>query len=653
MGNALSKKVGPDIHPAFIFSAYVGGAERMPNIIEFVTSPDYLNRPNLYPRQATILKLITGSADLFTDYDWKVLDDWADDYSRTKNHGISPDYRERLDFMKEEERPWFREVIAVIGRRGGKGYIGGVMSAYVMWKYITVEGGDPQDHYGIDRDKKLTAFVFAGKRQQAKEQQWADIVNVILGAPCFERYIGTSLNESLTVYSQSDLKRIHELEERGVSTAMDMATFQIVPKESTAMAGRGPASFLQLYDEMAHVVAAGANRSAAEVYQASTPALDQFGKDAFIYAGSSPWEMTGQFYENYQRSVARYEDNPEDYPGQRGPMYPEMLMLQLTSWDTYEDWQIASDLEMWKGGPKFKPLKRAIQSYDAAMQRLERANPDTFAVERRSHFATVQDVYLPTPNVERIFQPWNGKVLEMQDRGVLSVAYKAHADPSKSNARFGFAIAHTEPDPDNPSIKHVVFDVIHAWEPANFPDHQIDYEIVEEELWGYAERFMPYEMTFDQFNSASVISRFTRRLREKRLPKQVSVYERTATAPVNWKRFEVFKTAIGMGWVHAPYHDIADLELRFLQERRPGNVDHPQSGPVQTKDVADCLVECVYSLIGEQVGETVESLSGLNLGMSAQGGFPTRRDEEVTSQLSGFGRSLRGGGSGPHRGGRR
>jgi hypothetical protein len=75
----------PKISAPSAFIAYLGETEeRLPNIIEFVTSPEYLNRPNLYPRLATILKLITGSTELFTEYDWAVLDEWASDYNKTK-----------------------------------------------------------------------------------------------------------------------------------------------------------------------------------------------------------------------------------------------------------------------------------------------------------------------------------------------------------------------------------------------------------------------------------------------------------------------------------------------------------------------------------------------------------------------------------------
>src|SRR5207245_1480273 len=111
--------------------------------------------------------------------------------------------------------------------------------------------------------------------------------------------------------------------------------------------------------------------------------------------------------------------------------------------------------------------------------------------------------------------------------------------------------------------------------------------------------FMPSEVTFDQFNSIGTIQNLNRWISRHQFPKRIVAYERTATAPLNWKTYETFKTALGLGLVHAPYFELVDLELKFLQVHNNDKVDHPTAGPVQTKDVADCMAIVVYSLIGD------------------------------------------------------
>jgi hypothetical protein len=615
-----------------------------------------------------------------------VIEGWVRSYEATAdergegNNGIVSDILDRIRINKAQGRKWFRESVVPIGRRGGKGHVGALSGAYVLWNYLAC--GDPQNEYGIDRDKKLQMLVFAGKKDQAKANQWGDLDKIIRGAPCFSPYISQSTTERLSVFAPHDFARIYDANVRDIDSTADPATFEILPKESTVMSARGPAVFAQFYDEMAHVVKSVAKNDAEEVWNSATPSLDQFGKDAFVYEPSSPWTRIGQFYTNYQKALAHEADG--------SPTYPEVLMLQLASWDIYLDWEIAHTLAarpqtVFKEEITFQPLKRAVQTYDHEMEQLEKANPETFAVERRSFFAAVLNAYLSPIQIARIWQPWNGRVMVTQSAGKLGILYRAHGDPSKSNANFGFAIGHREDSPAPlpstnghgpievgpfadfvrtnqaladahvPSeenkirvsdLPHVVFDVITAWMPGDFPDHQIDYDFIEEQFKGYIDAFMPTELTFDQWNSVSSIQHLQKYVYEKRLPKPVTVYERSATEPLNWETYETFKTAMGLNLVHGPFYGLADQELTYLQDLGHRKVDHPTAGPVQTKDVADCMAIVTHALLGDTLAAFIgQALSDLPLVGTQQGGMATHQQEanpatqQTHEALSAFGRN--------------
>lgn len=627
----------------------------MPDPIEFCVSDKFLNRPNLYPRQATMLKVIFLRDDMFTAYDLDVIGEWEATFMKFGNEGISPQILERIQICKAQGRSWFREVLTVVGRRGSKGHIGGLCGSYVLWHYMHKPGG-PQAHYGIDRDKRLTAIVFAGKKEQAVANQWRDLNNIILGGPCFTPYISRPQAERLTIFAPADFLRAQRLMMSGVVTEQDTATFEIVPSPSTMMAGRGPTSFMQFYDEMAHIVATGSNRGAEDVYVSATPSLDQFGVDAFLYEGSSPWQMQGQYYENWTKAIEIGTDGL--------PTFPEMMMLQLPSWGPYQDWEeadripirpptktyievlvdvpavvngkqvvntVAQVVERTVAGQTLRPLKRAIQTYDDQMRQLEKANPQTFAVERRSHWSESQTAYLDRNKIEAMFGPYKGNMLTIQTRGLLSITYKGHGDPAKVNDNFGFAIAHTEPgDAKTNGLPYVVFDVIHHWRPQDFEDSTIDYLIIQEQMERYLDAFIIDELTFDQWNSVMTIGSLNKYVQDKGFPKRISVYEKTATRPLNWKRAEVFKSALNMGLLFAPmlaadgsvseHSEMAELELRFLEETN-GRVDHPSSGPVQHNDIADAMFECVYALIGEKMSAFLgQSLGTAGVSGSSAGG---------------------------------
>lgn len=620
----------------------------VPDPITFIVSPKWLDRPNLYPRQATLLKVIFLREDLFTDYDYMVVAEWEASFREHEDNGIVPDILVRMRILRERGYKWFREVLLVLGRRAGKGYVSALAMSYVLWNYMAL--GDPQEHYGVDRDKQLSCMIYAGKKEQAKANLWQDLANVVMGAPCFQPYVpDRPLKESLEVFAPNDFVRLKKLLDRGIKPSSEMASFALVPKEATVMSGRGPASFMQGYDEFAHMVTAGgASRSGEEVYNAATPSLDQFHKDAFIIEPSSPWQMIGQFFANWKAAQEVDEDGT--------PAYPTLMFLQLASWEIYYDWETAHELDLlprtFLGDlgeyrtqplPRLNRLKGAIQTFDEEMARLEAANPETFAVERRSHWQAVVDAYLDPNKVEAMFDPWNGRTLQFTSSGVLSSFYKGHADPSRANANFGIAIAHPEYDEDGQL--HCVFDYVGFWRPADFPDNTIDYVEIEDHIWDLIQGFKPDEFTFDQWNSAAVIDRLQMRVRRAHFPKRVDVHEKTATAQHNWERAEAFKTALNQGWVHSPYLEQAEQELKFLQliatNSNVNRVEKQETGPVTTKDVADCLFECCWTILGEQVkAYTGGALAALPVGGGMRGGadpYMRERPEGANTYAEGLG----------------
>lgn len=495
--------------PLTIAEADIDMTPFIPDVVEFTVSDRYLNKPFLYPRQATLLKLIFLQLDQLTQYDYDVIGEWGEGFTKFEpdpdarlrgeqskwqgTNGIQPDVLDRAEYLKANGYHWFREVVSIIGRRGSKGHIGGIAGAYVLWYYIQL--GNPQRHYGVDPAKKLAAFVFGGKKEQAKANQWADFTSCISWSNCFTPFVSNSLGEIMTIFAKSDFAAMEEMETKGIPIGPDPATFLIEPKESTPISARGPASFCLHFDEMAHVVKGVAKADAKTVYDQAKPSLDQFGKDAFLYEGSSTWQMTGQFYENYQQATLLKPDGL--------PARPEMIMWQLTSWDPYIDWERAKDLKLTATSDrKFFPLQGAVSAFDEQMEREQQANAETFAVERLSHWQASLNVYLRADKVDEAFGSWGGREIVMQSKGLLGRTYRAHGDPSKTNANFGFAIAHTE-GPDENGLMHVVFDVVHAWMPRDYPNGIVLYVgpgSIEEAIWQYTQDFMPGELTFDQFN---------------------------------------------------------------------------------------------------------------------------------------------------------
>ncbi len=202
-----------------------------------------------------------------------------------------------LEVCRQEGRRWFGEVVLVLGRRAGKGYLTSLVAAYVLWCFMAT--GDPQEHFGIDRHKRLSGMFFAGERTQAADNLFRDVRQLVINAPCFARYLAVDLKNRLVICSPADLRRTA----RSAAQSADEASFVLDARPTTGLAGRGPAAFLVVFDEMAHLGVATA-RSADEVYEAAVPALDQFDKDSLIVQASSPWSQQGKFYNRYKDALA-------------------------------------------------------------------------------------------------------------------------------------------------------------------------------------------------------------------------------------------------------------------------------------------------------------------------------------------------------------
>jgi hypothetical protein len=624
-GNVLDQVFDP-----LSMMASFGGLP-IPDPITFVIGDVWLAKPQLYPRQATFLKILFLRDDLFTEYDHMVIAEWVqmfkdtnseeeekEDQFNARTKGIQPDIYERIGWCKEHGCKWFRECILAVGRRGSKGYLSALAMSYVLWNYLAL--GNPQEHYGIVQSKQMEVMIFAGKRDQAKVHLWRDLHDVITESECFtssfgRNYVSQDAALLLSVYAPFDEIRMRRQAAKGISSAQDMATFQIMPKESNPLAARGGAGFIFGFDEAAHVKTTGMTREFGEVYNAAKPALDQFGADSFTCLPSSTWEMTGMFYQLWVNSL-------ENDPGQPGePLFPNKLMLQLSSWDPYKDWERAQDIPLFPEGyqgdlgeyehephPRLPALKGAIQAYDDEMRREEFANPDTFAVERRSDWATSLEAYLNRGKVDEIFRPWEGRQiafgppeLSEQARGPLSIAYVAHGDPATVDHRFGYAVGHAEPDEQG--MLHAVLDLVKYWEAKDFPDHAIDYDIVTDWIFDHViTKFQPTDVSFDPYNVPSTVHRLNKKIRAAHLQKSIMVYQTAPTLPLNWSRWECTKAAINLGLVHCyPFPELA-TELKFLEKPEGVNkVVPPDSGPCTTNDIADAFSHVVQKLLGEQL----------------------------------------------------
>jgi len=603
-------------------------------VVEFVESKKYLGR-RLYPRQKTLLKIIF--LEELNDYDKKVIAEWQDPKGECR---VVPKLEDRIKYLKDNGHPHFSMVQLVGGRRSSKGFVTACALAYKMHQLQMLD--DLHDHYNLPAGKEIEFSIVAASLDQAIARQFADAEDAVLSNNHLakNRLIGRALAQTLSINTPADIRRINELRANGVKLDKDLASLMIRAHGTNSKTIRGAASMMFIFDEMAHLIGGESRMSDEELWKAAIPSVRQFRKDALIFANSSPYTKTGQFFELYNQAISL--DPPED----GSPVHPDYFMLQYPSWELYRDWE-EFDMPM----PQILTIDQ-----DPQLKREEQADPESFKVEYRAQFAEVENAFLRPEIVDRMFDPRNneellGYVPKPTAGAVSFYRYKGHGDPAATGpANFGIAIGHVE-DVTNPetgiSEQHVVFDLIDAFYPEDFKDATIDWLQVVPEISRLINAYRPFEFTFDQFDSRMAIQVLTQELANVGIAETL-VHEVTATQALNRQRSLNFRAAINLNRVHAPHPDtynplsihnsieLARNELKFLVEKN-GKVDHQTIGPVKTKDIADCIMEVTDALIGD-------SISGMQQGLAAgpqfgaQGGYSIAKagNTDLFPELSGL-----------------
>lgn len=604
------------------------------SIVDFATHDSFCGQ-TLYPKQATLLKLIYLETDQMTAYDLDVIEDWRRGFRRHRDvYGVQPDIWERVEYLKKRGYRRFPHIQAVLGRRASKGFIGAILGAEQIAYLIALD--NPQRHFNIREGKDCFLNVGATSQTQAQRHQYADIRDVVEHCAWLQPYIAELKDHQMRLRTPADIRRIATMKAQNVPIEHTIASLWVVALSASSVAGRGATSYANFFDEFAfHIQGTDSTKSSDNIYEDWQPSLGQFKRDALTYVPSSPFTKVGKFYQLYQEGkvlMGSYQDTDgmsEEAMAELKAMRtradqdeveltaePGMLIFQGPSWALYEDWERGPELVAvnFDGAPE-DDLSSEVQ------MRAKLRNPEKFKVEREGQFAEVLGAYLDPDKVDAMFKPvpWRDpQLLEPTPFGRFDHTYRIHCDPSKSGANFALAIAHTEiawcdkcgalPTQNKPYAclvcdkegyhwPHVIMDKLHVWRAIDFPENpetkkrEIDYTVVEQELDQILYTFpSTTKFSSDQWNSVG----FLQRLRKKYMP-NIRVTEETATEKSNYVRAEKFKSAINLQWVHSFRDSLGEGggsllsdECKFLSERN-GKVYKQEFGPVTTKDLYDAV----------------------------------------------------------------
>jgi len=593
---------------------------RVPPIVEFVLSHEFLEKKTLFPRQATLLRAVFLDVESMTDYDRAVLAEWSEGFvpgrydelfdgrwyepapGQEFTIGTPPDLFDRIQLMKERGRRWFKHVNMVAGRRAGKGEVTSMGVAYAIWSLLALD--EPQLHVHAATGKVLTVDVYAGNAQQARENVFADVVRTVVSAPCFAPFVQSLTRDKLvlaTPFDRRDPNRVRT------------GTIEVVARETTELAARGQSSVVQVFDEMAFVDPASSKTPADALYESASPGLDQARGWGLVFTVSSPKQRANKFYDLHREAT-----EIDMVTGTAA--YPEMVTFQFASWSLYLDADDATSIPLaspfvahpapWFAGEAdsiacFPANHGAPVVDDAELRQRQRRNPRAFRVENGGQWNEAADAFLEPQWVDSLFRAVDGLTLARQHRRRPGIEYVMHVDPSSRHDPTAYVIAHAE---STPAGRDVVIDLIRRWVPTG---EDLDWDEIYDQIEADVVAFAPRSITVDQHGGLFVVTEIKRRIRELQLLRRIDVREVPHTREGNRSMGDVFRAALRRDRVRSYPDRQLELELRFLQDVN-GRPKAPTAGPVRTDDAAIAVMVVAHELLGED-NDAHERLSGLSL----------------------------------------
>jgi hypothetical protein len=567
----------------------------------------------LWISQRVILKMFAGETlsdevvypHLISERQWFDI--------QIENGRFPDDVEER---RKKREGKGFKNILLVIGRRGGKSTQIGVAALYTIYKVLRYP--NPQAHYGMQENDIISVAVAATAEDQAQETAFAKIVAfckkaIEINSP-FSQWIEDIGAAKIYFRTIHDLEVFAKMKERGIHVRR-ASTVQIHAYSSNIDSKRGAAVIAAIFDEFAAfgITEKGVD-TAVYYYDSLVPATMQFGDDGVVFILSTPRGEEGKFFELYN----------DAWNGKR----PDTIAIQMPSWEASE----------YEPKPAITRKRLAdddnvafIWDYESGEDFEEAWAKASLSVKQEygAEFVGGLHQWLPTILIKKRFRTEGRQHMEA---GLMNVFYVAHADPAGTKDGFAFSIVHKETPPDDPDKPRIIVDHAVRFIVAPRPDYTpmcdqdfvvyqtgeepvaVDTRMVREYMEQCLIKFDIGFFSFDQVNSLLFRDDLVHFCRKMNRRTQIKIIQ--PTTPLNIEAANNMEKLVYEDRIECYEHPLLEWELKGL-------VKHPRThkvekGPRTTDDLFDTVKMAALNAI--KMPETWQSS-----GAGAQGRIPRAR----------------------------
>jgi hypothetical protein len=451
----------------------------------------------------------------------------------------------------EEERTPFKKLHLVLGRRGSKTIMASVITAYEVYKLITINDGDPHSYYGLPFGAEIVIINVALSQKQAGHLFGA-ISDRIEDAPVFQGRIAYGTTQEIGIYTDRELEK----KRKGGSALTIKAPIRIICGHSNPKTLRGHNAILLLFDELAFYDDTG-KVTGSQFYNDLEPSVShfvQYNHDRIVCI-SSPNAMSGVFYDIFNR--AETDD--------------KILAYQLPTWCvnptvTYEDLE------------------------DKRVR-----NPDGFAVEYGGQWAKsgLYGSYFPEDLIMRSLEAGVMNGISPMSKPDPKFHYYLHVDPAKNGDRYVAVLVARETYRDFDRQKRVRIRLAHVftWDPV--PGMGVMFAEIDKEVITICRVFRPTLVTYDQYNSGHSLE-FIRKCGFR-------TREYSYNRAFKMKIYNNLREMMGHQpspelWLYDDHRLILEMKcLKYRPTQRGYTLVKDKSADATTDDIIDCLAGAVSS----------------------------------------------------------
>jgi hypothetical protein len=463
----------------------------------------------------------------------------------------------------------FRELVLIMGRRGGKSFLTVTIALYELYKLLSMN--HPQKKLGLPDFQEIHILNVAKNEDQAKDSIFTPMKNMAVASPFFQKYIGVDNTLEMKFLTEKDI----EENTRRKAKSLTPLDGTIILKCGSSSAGGlvGKTCWCIIIDELAAM--AGDNPNGGDdkkLYNELKPSLKTFEKDGKIICLSNPKGPFGQLFNLYN---TRLEDN-------------STLILKLPTW----------------------MINANINAKDLMEEK--RQDPVEFNMQFGAEFGTnSENPFLDPEDVAHAFI--NSQRITRLEQRENNYDFYCHIDPANRNDYYTLVVGHIEQYGDfnlsGTQKKRFYVDHIQYWAPQHMKQ-PVNIEVVENYIIDLHKKFSFKQISFDQWHSAETIER----LQNQGLPAVLKVFNKEYKDKIYINLLEMFRsksiefykmsagTAMNKSGKIFEINEIPEAkdQFTFLQKKWKNGKQTIEALSGYKDDICDATAACLYECSQEQ-----------------------------------------------------